>query len=184
MSGERDVGIIWNFNMDEREIYAGEDRVGAMFRPSVAAWWYLSFLAAWRHLRLRTVNRDATAYISHVMRQQWFTTAFLGTEPVTVQFGPGPSWCAPKQDRVIHLGTSSRRTLQATEWDLLHELAHLLPPALSQSPAILPEDDETRQRHGETWTANYILLVQNMVGNRAATCLAAAIRPKPPSEAE
>jgi hypothetical protein len=165
----------------ERRIYAAEDQAGAMFRPSWAAWWYLSFLAAWRHMRPRINNRDATAYISHLMRQRWFTAAFPGTKPVAVQLVPGVSWCAPKRDRVIHLGTSSRRTLQAAEWDLLHELAHMLTPdPVGQSLVTRPDADGARQRHGDTWKANYITLVQNMIGNRAAMRLSAAIRPGPP----
>jgi len=171
--------------MEERDLYAREDRIGAMFQPSRAAWRYLSFLAAWRHTRLRINSRDATAYISHVMRQRWFTAAFPEAKPVAVRLVPGFSWCAPEKERVIHLGTASRRTLQTTEWDLLHELAHILTfvPA-GQSPAIRPGEENVGQRHGDTWKTCYIFLIQNMLGNRAAGHLRAAIKPDPPAEAE
>jgi hypothetical protein len=162
--------------MEEREIYAREDRVGAMYWPSWAAWWYLSSLAAWRHGRRQINGDDATAYISHVMRRQWFTAAFPKTAPVTVEFVREPaSWCNPAQDRVIRIGTSSRRTLQATEWDLLHELAHML---TSARPGIshAHRKDSARQRHGDLWTDNYIRLVRNMCGARPARRLATAIR--------
>lgn len=162
---------------EEREIYASEDRVGAMFRPTRAAWWYLSFLAAWRHRRRRINERDATAYINHVMRRWWFTDALPEMEPVTVKLvDERDSWCHPGRDRVIRIGTSSRRTLQAIEWDLLHELAHMVTSAQSgTSPAHLR--DSAHQRHGDAWKINYISLVGSMRGMRAARCLEAAIRP-------
>lgn len=163
--------------MEEREIYHREDRVGAMFRPSWAAWWYLSSIAAWRRRRRRINGDDATAYIGHVMRRQWFTAAFPVAAPVTVELVREPaSWCNPGRDRVIRIGTSSRRTLQATEWDLLHELAHMVTsarPGISQAQL----NGSARQRHGDAWTENYILLVENVCGKRPARRLAAAIQP-------
>jgi hypothetical protein len=162
--------------MEVQEIYRGEDRVGAMFPPSLAAWWYLSLLGAWRHMRPWLRNRDATAYISHVMRQRWFTGAFPAEKPVTVQLVLGFSWCAPGQDRVIHLGTMSRRTLQAAEWDLLHELAHVLTPVPAAQPAVTRSGRGTAyQPHGDTWQDNYISLIRGMAGNLAADHLRAAI---------
>lgn len=159
--------------MEEREIYAREDRVGAMFWPSWAAWWYLSSMAAWRHRRWQINGDDATAYINHVMQRQWFTAAFPETAPVTVELVHEPaSWCNPGQDRVIRIGTSSRRTLQATEWDLLHELAHMV---TSARPAA-KRKVSAGQRHGDLWKHNYIHLVKNMCGGRAAQRLAKAIQ--------
>ena len=161
---------------EEREIYAREDRVGAMFGPSRAAW--SSLLTAWRHRRWRINEHDATAYINHVMRRRWFTAAFPEAKPVTVEFvDERDSWCAPGRDRVIRIGIGSRRTLQTTEWDLLHELAHMLtsaPPGISQVTHL---KGSARQRHGDAWKTNYILLVQNIRGKRAARRLAAAINP-------
>jgi hypothetical protein len=163
---------------EEREIYAREDRVGALFGPSRAAWWYLSSRSAWRHRRRRINEDDATAYIDHVMRQRWFTAAFPGAKPVMVMLVyERDSWCKPGQDRVIRIGTNSRRTLQATEWDLLHELAHMItsaPPRISRAPH---HEDNARQRHGDAWKDNYILLVRNIRGKRAAWRLEAAIKP-------
>jgi hypothetical protein len=169
-AGQRNTG------MEERQIYAREDRVGAMFRPTWAALWYLSSLAAWRHGRRRINGDDATAYINHVMRRQWFTAEFPKVAPVTVELVREPaSWCNPGRDRVIRIGTSSRRTLQATEWDLLHELAHMVTSA--RPGKAQARKAGARQRHGDAWTANYILLVENMCGKQAARRLAAAIRP-------
>jgi hypothetical protein len=62
------------------------------------------------------------------------------------------------------------------EWDLLHELAHILSLAPEgQSPAACPED--AGQRHGDTWKTCYIFLIRNVIGNRAAKQLCAAIKP-------
>lgn len=166
------AALRWMPSNQERAIYIGEDRVGAMFRPS---------RTARQHLRLGISDHDATAYISHVMRQPWFTARFPGAEPVTVQVGQDRySWTKPDQDRVIHLGVSSLRTPQATEWDLLHELAHILtsaPDGLARVTRL--EGGGARQRHGDTWQDTYIFLVQKVVGNRAARRLEAAIRPGP-----
>jgi len=163
---------------EEREIYAREDRVGAMFGPSRAAWWYLSFLAAWRHRRRRINEHDATAYLNHLMRRRWFIEAFPEAKPVTVEFvDERDSWCDPGQDRVIRIGINSRRTLQATEWDLLHELAHMItspPPGISRVAHL---KGGARQRHGDAWKWNYIRLVQNICGKEAAERLKAAIKP-------
>jgi hypothetical protein len=165
---------------EEWSVYAAENQVGAEFRPSWAAWRYLSFLAAWRHLRRHLTDRDAIGYVSYVMRQPWFTAAFPGVGPVTVQLVPGPSWCDPRQDRVIRLGSGSRRTLQAAEWDLLHELAHIVTSTLPGIPQATPlKDGVAPQRHGDAWKTNYIFLIQNMLGHRAARHLTAAIKPDP-----
>jgi hypothetical protein len=166
---------------EEWSVYAAENQVGAEFRPSRAARRYLSILAAWRHLRRQFTDHDAIGYVSHVMRQPWFTAKFPGAEPVTVRLVPGPSWCDPWQDRVIRLGSSSRRTLQAAEWDLLHELAHMVTSApRGTPPAASLKDGDAPQRHGDAWKDNYIFLVQNMLGDRAARHLTAAIKPDPP----
>jgi hypothetical protein len=165
---------------EEWFLYAAENQVGAEFGPSRAAWRYLSFLAAWRHLRRRLTDHDAIGYVSYVMRQPWFTGKFPGVGPVAVQLVPGPSWCDPRHDRVIRLGSSSRRTLQAAEWDLLHELAHIVTPAPPGIPGVTSlKGGDAPQRHGDAWKDNYIFLIQNMLGPRAARHLAAAIKPDP-----
>ena len=112
-------------------------------------------------------------YLRSVQQQAWFCAAFAGhSAPVVVIGGRGTSYADPAR-RLIKVGDDDRLTTRDCERACLHELAHIVtaergPDGVVREPRA---GAESSQGHHHAWRANFVLIVQMMMGGQAASRL-------------
>ena len=117
--------------------------------------------------------RHCATYIHAIQQMEWFRAAFAAyTDPVTVVGGRGVSH-ADAALRRVKIGTYDRLDVGKCEHACLHELAHIVTPDHGPGRELRePARGVGSSRgHHHAWRANFVLIVRQTLGRRAAASL-------------
>lgn len=118
-------------------------------------------------------RRQCAAYIHAVQQAEWFKAAFAAhLDPVTVVGGRGVSRADPVL-RLVKIGTADRWDVGTCEQACLHELAHIVTAESGpdNEPREPPAGRASSKGHHHAWRANFVLIVRQTLGARAAARL-------------
>ena len=149
------------------KVYAAEDEVLSRFPASPVARLIFS--------RFDDPALACEAYILHVLNQPWFKDHFSAPGPLQVKAWKGyanGSGCQPdssmRKGSIIRIDRKQCANPRAMEKVCLHELAHHL---------TTKKDDTRMHGHHHAWRVNYVFLVRQMIGWRAARYLSRYFKP-------